>query len=100
MKKNNFFSEQELDSLLAKKNLDPRLKGVLEIQMESIKTPNTSTPTRSSIHLLAATQAGEFYGEESVECTEMYTYGRILSKKERERIRIRDKISQVLKKFK
>ena len=99
MPKKNFFSEQELDSMLAKKNLDHRLKGVLEIQLESIKTPSRSTPMRA-IHLQATAQVAELYGENSIECIEIHTYGKILSDKERENIRIRDKISQILKKFK
>jgi hypothetical protein len=99
MKKNNFFSEQELDSMLAKKNIDPRLKGVLEIQMEATKTPSVIMSLRS-VQFIAAAEVSEFYGEDSIECTEMHTYGRILSDKEREKIRIRGKILDILKKFK
>jgi hypothetical protein len=97
--KNNFFTEKELDSMLAEKSLDPRLKGVLEIQMEATKTPSVIMSLRS-VQFVAAAEVSEFYGEESMECVEMHTYGKILSKEEREKIRIREKISQILKKNK
>ncbi len=96
MKKNNFFTEQELDSLLRRVSIDPRMKGALEIQLENIKTP--SIVTLSTFQLAEACNAEDFCT--TAEQTEMYFYGKILSKEEREKTRIRDKISQILRKFK
>ena len=96
MKKNNFFTEEELNSLLKRVSIDPRLKGALEIQLENIKTP--SIVTLSTFQLAEACNAEDFYT--TAEHAEIYFYGRVLSKEEREKTRIRDKISQILRKIK
>jgi hypothetical protein len=94
--KTNFFTEEELDSLLRRVSIDPRIKGTLEIQLENTRTP--------SIAILSASQlAGACNAEDfctTAEHAEMHLYGRILTPLEQKNIRMKSKISQILKKFK